>query len=98
MNDKWLAMGIDAMRLWGDEAKARGILREYVSHHAEDERGWYWLSQVADEPTEEATCLRQLLKFKARPTSVQTQPAQSPMSRTVSQPQPIGTRSAEALP
>jgi signal peptidase I len=90
MNEKWLATGIDAIRAWGDENKARSILREYVAHHAEDERGWYWLSQVADGPAEEAACLKRLLEFKTKPALVQAQPIQLEKTRSIGQPHAIG--------
>lgn len=88
MNDKWLATGIDAAVVWGDEAKARSILREYVAHHPDDERGWNWLSRVTTDPADQVECLKRLLQFKSAAPQIR---AEAPTAKAVSagvKPQP----------
>ena len=51
MNINWLNSAIEAFSR-NDRPGARNFLHAYVAEHPDDERGWFWMSRVAEHPGE----------------------------------------------
>ena len=44
-----------------DAPAARTLLHAYVAEHPQDEKGWFWMSRVAERPGEKRACLKRML-------------------------------------
>ena len=47
-----------------DATVARDLLSAYVSEHPRDEKGWFWMSRVAERPGDKRACLKRLHELR----------------------------------
>ncbi len=59
-----LAFAIDAYA-HDDVGTARNLLQDYVAHYPDDEKGWYWMSRVAEQPLEKRACLQRMFRLRS---------------------------------
>ena len=59
MNFDALTTAIDAFSK-NDNATARQYLNAYVVAHPGDEKGWFWMSRVAEHQGEKRECLKRM--------------------------------------
>jgi len=63
MKFDWLNQAIEAFS-HDDAAAARILLHAYVAEHPQDEKGWFWMSRVAERPGEKRACLKHMLDLR----------------------------------
>ena len=63
MNINWLDSAIEAFSR-NDKPGARNFLHAYVAEHPDDERGWFWMSRVAEHAGEKHECLKRVLDLR----------------------------------
>jgi hypothetical protein len=63
MNRERLNSAIEAISN-DDVGTARNLLRAYVTENPRDEKGWFWMSRVAEQASEKRACLRRVLDLR----------------------------------
>lgn len=64
MNQEHLHSAIEAFCA-DDVSTARTLLRQYVAENPGDEKGWFWMSRVAEQPGEKHAYLRHMLDLRS---------------------------------
>ena len=63
MKPDWLNEAIEAFSN-DNAAAARALLSAYVSEHPREEKGWFWMSRVAERPGDKRACLKRMLDLR----------------------------------
>jgi hypothetical protein len=63
MKFDWLERAIEAFSN-DDATSARTLLQAYTAEHPRDEKGWYWMSRVAERPSEKRAYLKRILELR----------------------------------